>query len=34
MPRVTFSDFLGHFCLKPLCPSATMVHVHDGALAE
>ena len=31
----TFSDLEGHFCcLKPLCPSATVVRVHDGALAE
>jgi len=33
--RVTFSDHEGHFCcLKPLCQSAKVVCVHDGALAE
>ena len=33
--RVTFSDLEGHFCcLKHVCPSATVVRVHDGALAE
>jgi len=33
--RVNFSDLESHFCyLKPLCPSATVVCVHDGALAE
>jgi len=33
--RVTFSDLEGHFCcLKPLFPSATVVHVHDGVLVE
>jgi len=33
--RVTFSDLKGHFCyLKPFCPSAMVVRVHDGALAE
>ena len=32
---VTFSDLEGHFCcLKPLCPSATVVRVHDGELAN
>ena len=32
--RVTFSDLEGHFCcLKPLCPSVTVVCFHDGALA-
>jgi len=32
---VTFSDLEGHFCcLKPLCPSATVVCVHDGVLTE
>jgi len=32
---VTFSDLEGHFCcLKPLCPPATVVRVHDGALVE
>jgi len=31
---VTFSDLDGHFCcLKPLCPFAMVVWVHDGALA-
>jgi len=33
--RVTFSDLESHFCcLKPLCTSAAVVHVHNGALAE
>ena len=33
--RVTFSDLEGHFCcLEPLFPSATVVRVHDGALAK
>jgi len=33
--RVTFTDFEGHFCcLKPLCPSATVVRVRNSALAE
>jgi len=33
--RVTFSDLEGHFCcLKPLCPFATVVHVHDGAVSS
>jgi len=33
--RVTFSVLEGHFCIfKPLCPSATVVRVHNGALAE
>ena len=33
--RVTFSDLESHFCcLIPLCPSATLVRVHDGALTE
>jgi len=32
---VTFSDLDGHiFCLKPLCLSAMVVCVHDGALVE
>jgi len=32
---VTFSDLEGHVCwLKPLCPSATVVRVHDGARAQ
>jgi len=31
--RVTFSDLEGHFyCLKPLCPSATVVRIQDGVL--
>jgi len=33
--RVTFSAFEGHLCcLKPLCPSAMVVSVDDGALRE
>ena len=29
-----FSDPGSHFCsLKPLCPSASVVRVHDGALS-
>jgi len=33
--RVTFIDLEGHFCcLKPLCPSAVVVRVHGGVLAE
>jgi len=32
---VTFSDLEGHFCcLKPLCPSATVVLVHNGAVTS
>ena len=32
---MTFSDLEGQLgCLKPLYPSAALVHVHDGALAE
>jgi len=32
---MTFSDLEGHICCwKPLCPSATVVHVYTGALAE
>jgi len=32
--RVIFRDLKGHFfCLKPLCPSAAVVRVHDGAPA-
>jgi len=31
--QVNFSDLEGHFCcLKPLCPSATVVRVHDGVI--
>jgi len=28
------NDLQGHCWLKPLCPSAAVVRVHDDALAE